>query len=254
MWLHDNHILWDIDTYVVWLARPSKTNCQCYIATSDNHHKWICEGIVPDALKIAKVVPICKKDSPDVFGNYRPVSVLPCFSKIYERIVHDRCCSFLEINNILHNRQYGFRHQHSTWLYYILLKTSMKLLIATNILTVFSWTYQKPLILSTTIFCYINFIIMVFEECTIIGLLTTLPIENSMCHIIMLYHPMKMFYVEYPKVQSLDHCCLSYIWMIFVVHQGFCLLYCLQMIQLYFTLIMILQNLLKSWMMNLMKL
>ena len=42
----------------------------------------ISTGIVPDELKIAKVIPIYKKDSPEVFSNYRPVSVLPCFSKI----------------------------------------------------------------------------------------------------------------------------------------------------------------------------
>ncbi len=79
-------------------------------------NKSLCEGIVPDALKIAKVVPIYKKESPESFGNYRPVSVLPCFSKILERIVHDRCCSFLDSMKILYNRQYGFRHNHSTYM------------------------------------------------------------------------------------------------------------------------------------------
>ena len=44
-------------------------------------------GVVPDEFKIAKVVPIYKKDNPELFGNYRPVSVLPCLSKILERIV-----------------------------------------------------------------------------------------------------------------------------------------------------------------------
>ena len=39
-------------------------------------------GVVPDELKIAKVVPIYKKDNPELFGNYRPVSVLPCLSNV----------------------------------------------------------------------------------------------------------------------------------------------------------------------------
>jgi len=58
-------------------------------------------GTVPDDFKIAKVVPIYKKDSPDNFGNYRPVSVLPCMSKILERIVYNRSYEFLCKNNIL---------------------------------------------------------------------------------------------------------------------------------------------------------
>ncbi len=73
-------------------------------------------GIVPDDLKIAKVVPIYKKDNPELFGNYRPVSVLPCLSKILERIVHNRVYDFLCKNNILFKKQYGFRTDHSTYM------------------------------------------------------------------------------------------------------------------------------------------
>ena len=73
-------------------------------------------GIVPDDLKVAKVVPIYKKDNPEIFSNYRPVSLLPCFSKILERIVHERCYSFLSNNSILYKRLYGFRSCHSTYL------------------------------------------------------------------------------------------------------------------------------------------
>ena len=79
-------------------------------------NRSLTDGIVPDALKIAKVVPIYKKESPEEFGNYRPVSVLPCLSKILERIVHDRCCNFLDAKEILYKRQYVFRHNHSTYM------------------------------------------------------------------------------------------------------------------------------------------
>ena len=54
----------------------------------------ISTGIVPDELKIAKVIPIYKKDSPEVFSNYRPVSVLPSFSKILERLVFNHCMNY----------------------------------------------------------------------------------------------------------------------------------------------------------------
>ena len=63
-------------------------------------------GVVPDELKIAKVVPTYKKDNPELFGNYRPVSVLPCLSKILESIVYNRSYDFLckNIINILYQK------------------------------------------------------------------------------------------------------------------------------------------------------
>ena len=46
--------------------------------------------------------------------NYCPISVLPCFSKIWERIIYNRLYSFYSENNTLHKRQFGFQEQHST--------------------------------------------------------------------------------------------------------------------------------------------
>ena len=76
----------------------------------------LLSGDVPDDLKIAKVVPIYKKENPQIFGNYRPVSVLPCLSKILERLVYNRTYDFLSKHNILYNKQYGFRTNHSTYM------------------------------------------------------------------------------------------------------------------------------------------
>ena len=76
----------------------------------------LSNGIVPDELKIAKVVPIYKKENPEIFGNYRPVSVLPCISKILERIVYNRSYDFLSKNELLYKKQYGFRTNHSTYM------------------------------------------------------------------------------------------------------------------------------------------
>lgn len=71
-------------------------------------------GVFPSALKIAKVIPIYKKDDPHTFSNYRPISVLPCFSKILERLIYNRLFNFLSSYDILHDNQYGFRKNHST--------------------------------------------------------------------------------------------------------------------------------------------
>ena len=71
-------------------------------------------GIFPDKLKIAKVSPIFKNSEKNLLTNYRPISVLPCFSKILERIMYDRLYSYLTENKILFKKQFGFRSGHST--------------------------------------------------------------------------------------------------------------------------------------------
>ena len=72
------------------------------------------KGIFPDQYKIAKVTPLFKKGDNVLMDNYRPISVLPCFSKILERIIYNRLYSFFSENNILYKKQFGFQKQHST--------------------------------------------------------------------------------------------------------------------------------------------
>ena len=70
-------------------------------------------GIFPQILKTAKVVPIHKSGSKSDVSNYRPISLLSTFSKIYEKIMYSRLTSFFDKNNVIYPRQYGFRSQHS---------------------------------------------------------------------------------------------------------------------------------------------
>ena len=72
------------------------------------------QGIFPNELKIAKVIPLYKKDEDDLVSNYRPVSILPCFSKILERIVYNRLYDHLMRNDLLYQKQFGFQNGHST--------------------------------------------------------------------------------------------------------------------------------------------
>ena len=74
----------------------------------------INEGIFPDPLKIAKVNPIFKSGDSSLVGNYRPISVLPVFSKILERIMYNRLYSFFNKNNLFFNKQFGFQKNTST--------------------------------------------------------------------------------------------------------------------------------------------
>ena len=71
-------------------------------------------GIFPDSLKIAKVTPVYKSGDNSSLSNYRPISVLPCFSKMLERIMYRRLYSYLQENKILYSKQFGFQTGHST--------------------------------------------------------------------------------------------------------------------------------------------
>ena len=71
-------------------------------------------GIFPDVLKRGLISPIFKKGDSRYLDNYRPVSTLPIFSKIYEKLLYNRLYSFFAANNIIYNKQFGFRRNHST--------------------------------------------------------------------------------------------------------------------------------------------
>lgn len=71
-------------------------------------------GIVPDDWKFAAVVPIHKGGDTDSPNNFRPISLLPVFSKILERVVNKRLVDYIESNNFLSPNQFGFRKKRST--------------------------------------------------------------------------------------------------------------------------------------------
>jgi len=74
------------------------------------------QGVFPSELKAACVTPIFKGGDPLLIKNYRPVSVLPVFSKIYERAMYNRLMNYLEKNKILYEYQFGFKKNHSTYM------------------------------------------------------------------------------------------------------------------------------------------
>jgi len=71
-------------------------------------------GIVPDDLKLSKIIPLYKNESIYDLNNYRPISILSPFSKILEKIMYTRLLSFLDKNKTLYEYQFGFRKKHST--------------------------------------------------------------------------------------------------------------------------------------------
>ncbi|KAK9878117.1 hypothetical protein WA026_021134 [Henosepilachna vigintioctopunctata] len=72
------------------------------------------QGVFPDKLKIAKVCPILKRGNPTDVDNYRPISILPTFSKIVEMAIAEQLISFLNKNNYMTDAQFGFRQNRST--------------------------------------------------------------------------------------------------------------------------------------------
>ena len=72
------------------------------------------QGFFPEMLKTGRISPIYKKDDERLLENYRPVSTLPVFGKIFEKLIFNRLYSFLVTKGIMHENQFGFRKGHST--------------------------------------------------------------------------------------------------------------------------------------------
>ena len=70
-------------------------------------------GIFPSALKIAKVIPLHKKDSQLDFSNYQPISLLSNLDKILEKLMYARIFTFFNNDNPLYPLQFGFRQNYS---------------------------------------------------------------------------------------------------------------------------------------------
>ena len=83
-----------------------------YQILTDCINDAINKGIFPDSLKIANITPVHKKNEPTDKENYRPVSVLPLFSKVFEILLYDQLSDYLE--KYLSTLLCGFRKTHST--------------------------------------------------------------------------------------------------------------------------------------------
>ena len=77
-------------------------------------NRCIREGHFPDALKMAKIIPIHKGDSVLSVSNYRPISLLPIFSKIMERLIYNQFIEYIDKHKILSELQFGFQKNKST--------------------------------------------------------------------------------------------------------------------------------------------
>ena len=88
--------------------------CKIPLLATRYFSQCLQQGIFPDELKVGRITPIYKKDDECLLGNYRPVSTLPIFGKIFEKIIYSRIDNFLTTKEIIFDKQFGFRKSHST--------------------------------------------------------------------------------------------------------------------------------------------
>ena len=77
-------------------------------------NKSLKEGVFPSELNLAKVVPIFNAGATNKITNYRPISVLSFFSKVFEKIIYNKLIEFMDHSDILYSYQFCFRQRHST--------------------------------------------------------------------------------------------------------------------------------------------
>ena len=77
-------------------------------------NRSLTTGVFPDSLKKARVTSIPKEGDKCNLSNYRPISLLPVFSMVFEKVAYKQLYDYLENNSILHKQQYGFRAKKST--------------------------------------------------------------------------------------------------------------------------------------------
>ena len=86
----------------------------CLMPLTHVINKSLREGVFPSELKLANVVPIFKAGATNKITNYRQISVLLFFSKVFEKIIYHTLIEFMDHNDILYCYQFGFRQRHST--------------------------------------------------------------------------------------------------------------------------------------------
>ncbi len=102
----------DADYISTWLIKQCATHLIKPLEHLINHS--FHSGTVPSSLKNAKVTPIFKKGDPTSTQNYRPISILPAFSKVFEKVFLIRITNYLDRHKLLSKNQFGFRNGKST--------------------------------------------------------------------------------------------------------------------------------------------
>ena len=71
-------------------------------------NQCLLTGIFPDLIKIAKVKPLFKRGDACQLNNYRPISLLPTISKVFDRVIYSQLYKYFSENNLLSEQQYAW--------------------------------------------------------------------------------------------------------------------------------------------------
>lgn len=180
---HDN-----ISTKLLKSAIPS-------IITPLTHiiNRSLLTGTVPTQFKQSKIVPIYKSSDPTLCNNYRPVSLLPSFSKILEKCMYHKLTNFLENSNLFYKHQYGFRKSHNT------IHPITHLLNAC-----FHAHNSRPMKYTLSIFCDLSKAFDILDHDILLHKLRNLGIRGIALDFIKDYLTNRQQYVEIENTKSLN--------------------------------------------------
>ena len=99
------------DISTILIKETKSLTCKNLVYLINTSFKF---GKFPSKLKRAKIVPLHKAGAKDDVNNYRPISLLIVWSKIFERIMYNRIYTYFETFDLFNPNQFGFRKKHST--------------------------------------------------------------------------------------------------------------------------------------------
>jgi hypothetical protein len=102
--------IYGVNSYIIKVAASFICEVLAYLF----NECVINKNIFPSKLKNVKVIPIFKRGDKCDVNNYRPISIVPVLSKLFEYLIHDQVCSYFETNSIFTNKQFGFRPNKNT--------------------------------------------------------------------------------------------------------------------------------------------